>query len=388
MKVAAAEQVRSQAGVEEVTPVAIFRHVVEGAGPTYTDVNVIAYAPGGVVVPHTVDGRAPQAIGEAAVDVHLGVDVGETIDLAGRQLEVVGNVRGLTYNGGTPTVLMTLEEGQLIAYDGRDLASAFVVRGVAKTLPDGLTTMTPTAVRDDLRRPSRSLPPPSAWSRHCCGWWPPASSACWPSSPASTGTATSRSSRLTGWPRSSAGVAAPGERRSSAWSPGAGPAVRLPAGSLLPRHHRAGPGRLPPAPGPLAPRGDRRQRAEPSWSGPRRPRDRVRQRLASRGDSGCRTEPSGRTPISACRPTSKSTESVVGSASKDRKPFLPRSRRSPAVRRASETRRPRGVTSSSEPIVVAVSPSGLISTSVTNPPVTTAQLPQDPGFRRQNQQVS
>ena len=139
--------------VEEVTPVAIFRHVVEGAGPTYTDVNVIAYAPGGVVVPRTVDGRAPDVIGEAAVDVQLGVDVGDTIDVAGRELDVVGKVRGLTYNGGTPTVLMTLDEGQAIAYDGRDLASAFVVRGVPRSLPDGLTTMTPTAVRDDLRRP-------------------------------------------------------------------------------------------------------------------------------------------------------------------------------------------------------------------------------------------
>ncbi len=79
--------------------------------------------------------------------------MGDTIEIAGRELEVVGLVSGLTYNGGTPTVLMTLEQGQLIAYDGRDLASAFVVRGAPDTLPDGLTSMTPTEVRDDLRRP-------------------------------------------------------------------------------------------------------------------------------------------------------------------------------------------------------------------------------------------
>ncbi len=153
LKVGTAELVESQAGVEKVTPVAIFRHVVEAAGATYTDVNVIAFAPGGVVVPRTIEGRAPAVIGEAAVDVHLGVDVGDTIDIAGRELAVVGEVDRLTYNGGTPTVLMTLDEGQAIAYDGRDLASAFVVRGVPSSLPDGLTSMTPTAVRDDLRRP-------------------------------------------------------------------------------------------------------------------------------------------------------------------------------------------------------------------------------------------
>ena len=153
VRVAAAEPIHSQAGVEKVTPVAIFRHVVRGTGQTYTDVNVIAYAPGGVVVPRTVEGRAPKVKGEAAVDVQLGVDVGDTIHVAGRELAVVGKVSGLTYNGGTPTVLMTLEEGQLIGYDGRDLASAFAVRGDVKNLPDGLTSMSPTAVRNDLRRP-------------------------------------------------------------------------------------------------------------------------------------------------------------------------------------------------------------------------------------------
>ena len=152
VEVEAADPLRTQAGVE-VTPVAIFRHVVEGAGTTYTDVNVIAYEPNGVVEPDLVEGRAPERIGEAAVDIRLGVEVGDTVEIAGRELEVVGMVSGLTYNGGTPTVLITLEEGQLIAYDGRDLASAFVVLGEPGTVPDGLTAMTPTEVRDDLRRP-------------------------------------------------------------------------------------------------------------------------------------------------------------------------------------------------------------------------------------------
>jgi putative ABC transport system permease protein len=151
LPVSAAEGVDSQD--VDVTAVAIFRHVVEGAGPGYTDVNVIAYAPGGVVAPRPVAGRAPAAVGEAAVDVSLGVGVGDTLELAGRQLEVVGLTSGLTYNGGTPTVLITLAEGQQVAFDGRDLASAFVVRGDPAGLPDGLTTMSPVEVRDDLRRP-------------------------------------------------------------------------------------------------------------------------------------------------------------------------------------------------------------------------------------------
>jgi putative ABC transport system permease protein len=147
------EAVRQEPGIQAVTPVAIFRHSIDETGGGFTDVNVIAYAPGGVVAPQVVEGRAPAALGEAAVDVRLGARVGDVITLAGRRLVVVGVVRGLTYNGGTATVLITLHEGQRIAFDGRSLASALVVRGTPEKLPTGLTTMTPTAVRDDLRRP-------------------------------------------------------------------------------------------------------------------------------------------------------------------------------------------------------------------------------------------
>ncbi|WP_456846839.1 FtsX-like permease family protein [Cellulomonas sp. P5_C6] len=134
------------------TPVAIFRHVVvRDGGPT--DVNVIAYRPGGVVVVEPVEGRAPRGPGEVAVDRTLGAGLGERLTLGGERLLVVGVLRGLTYNGGTPAVVVTLDQGQRIAFDGRDLAGAFVVRGTPAAVPPGLTTMTPTQVRDDMRRP-------------------------------------------------------------------------------------------------------------------------------------------------------------------------------------------------------------------------------------------
>ncbi|KQT01244.1 FtsX-like permease family protein [Cellulomonas sp. Leaf395] len=139
------------AGPADGTPVAIFRHVVDRAGAP-TDVNVIAYRPGGVVDPRTVQGRAPVRAGEAAVDETLGARVGDSFTLGGHPMVVVGRLRGLTYNGGTPTVVVTLEQGQQIAFGGRDLAGAFVVRGTP-AITDGLTAMTPTEVRDDMRRP-------------------------------------------------------------------------------------------------------------------------------------------------------------------------------------------------------------------------------------------
>ncbi|KRB47659.1 ABC transporter permease [Terrabacter sp. Root181] len=154
MRTSTAELIADPPRAVAMTPVAIFRHVVDGAqssGPV--DVNVIAYRPDGVVQPRPTAGRPPRAEGEVAVDESLGVPLGTTLTLAGVRLTVVGTLAGLTYNGGTPTVVMTLSQGQAIAYHGDDLASALVMRGKPAVLPPDLVVMTPRDVRDDLRRP-------------------------------------------------------------------------------------------------------------------------------------------------------------------------------------------------------------------------------------------
>jgi putative ABC transport system permease protein len=147
-------RVRAVPGVRDVSAVAIFRHVVTGTAATgVTDVNVIGYEPGSTVDLPVVSGRAPAAEGEVAVDESLGVPIGSVLTLAGRSLRVVGIVRGVTYNGGTPTVLVPLKVAQSVAFDGRRLASALIVSGNPTSLPEGLTAMTPLEIRDDLRRP-------------------------------------------------------------------------------------------------------------------------------------------------------------------------------------------------------------------------------------------
>lgn len=153
VRTALARQVEEDPDVSAVTPVAIFRHVVRGVEEGFTDVNVIGYEPGGIVVPRPATGRAPERVGETLVDSHLDVQIGTPLRLAGRTLRVVGTVDGLTYNGGTPTVVVTLEEAQAVAFDGRPLASALVVRGGLSELVPGLNEMTSVQVRDDLRRP-------------------------------------------------------------------------------------------------------------------------------------------------------------------------------------------------------------------------------------------
>ena len=153
VRTALVPQVERDAGVRAVTPVAIFRHVVRGVDDGFTDVNVIGYQPGGIVVPHPVSGRTPERVGEAMVDSRIDVQIGTPLRLAGRPLKVVGKVQGLTYNGGTPTIVVTLRQAQVVAFDGRPLASALVVEGSLREGVSGLNSMTSEQVRDDLRRP-------------------------------------------------------------------------------------------------------------------------------------------------------------------------------------------------------------------------------------------
>jgi len=150
---AVAAEVQTQDDVRDATPVAIFRHAVRGIGPGFTDVSIVAYEPGGVVSPVVADGRAPSASGETVVDRGVGARLGQRITLAGVELTVVGILDGFTMYGGTPGMLVTLEDAQRVAYGGEELASAIVVKGTPRDLPKGLVVDTPAQVREDLRRP-------------------------------------------------------------------------------------------------------------------------------------------------------------------------------------------------------------------------------------------
>ncbi|MEU1972685.1 FtsX-like permease family protein [Microbacterium sp. NPDC019599] len=148
-----ADDLRAHDDVDDATPVAIFRHAVEGIGDGFTDVSVIAYEPGGVVEPVLQEGRAPAATGETAVDERTGARMGDRITLAGDVFTVVGIMQGFTMYGGTPGILLTLEDAQRTAYGGEALASAVVVAGSPDDLPDGLIAQDPDQIGDDLRRP-------------------------------------------------------------------------------------------------------------------------------------------------------------------------------------------------------------------------------------------
>jgi putative ABC transport system permease protein len=139
-------------GVVRATPLILSALVVVARGQEHS-ADVIGYSPGGGFAPRITAGRAPGAANEVVVDQLLHLPIGSLVSIDGRQLRVVGQVSGLTYNVGTPALVMTLDAARRIVFGGEPQASAVITRGVPRAVPAGLRAMTNAAVVADLRRP-------------------------------------------------------------------------------------------------------------------------------------------------------------------------------------------------------------------------------------------
>lgn len=145
-------QARRLSGAGEATPVVLSAVVVTLRGREQ-NVDLIGYQPGGVFAPRITAGRGPRTGNEVAVDPLLHAAIGSSVRIAGRRLRVVGQVQGLTYNVGTPGLIMTLRAARAVVFGGQPQASAVLTRGVPRELPAGLEAMSDQAVIADLRRP-------------------------------------------------------------------------------------------------------------------------------------------------------------------------------------------------------------------------------------------
>ncbi|MGO9903250.1 MAG: ABC transporter permease [Solirubrobacteraceae bacterium] len=144
---------QSLPGVVRATPIVLSQIVIVARGEAH-NADVIGYPPGGGFAPRITAGRAPRAPGEVAVDQLLHLPIGSLVVLKGSEWRVVGQVSGLTYNVGTPAVVMTLDAARGVVFGGEPQASTVITRGVPRgVLPGGLRAMTNAAVVGDLRRP-------------------------------------------------------------------------------------------------------------------------------------------------------------------------------------------------------------------------------------------
>lgn len=142
--------VTASPGVDQVSPVVILHSTLDDG--QQRDINIIASPPSDLLAPPLVEGRMPQATGETAVDTALEAAVGDTVTVAGQTFDVVGRVDNVTWYFGAPTLFMDLPDGQALAFDGRELATALVTRGAPTELPPGLAALDNRAVISDLDR--------------------------------------------------------------------------------------------------------------------------------------------------------------------------------------------------------------------------------------------
>lgn len=140
-------------GGGQVEPIATFGHVARPQGKSDIDVTVIGHSIGALGDP--VWGRPKISLprGQAAVDERLGVKPGATITLGSHTLRVARTVRNRTIFVGQPIVFVSLPQAQEIAFGGRALANALLVREAPSGVPTGLNVVTADEVRDDLLRP-------------------------------------------------------------------------------------------------------------------------------------------------------------------------------------------------------------------------------------------
>ena len=123
------------------------------SAPAMQDVNLFGYRLQGLGAPRVVAGRLPMRRGEAIVDRTLEIGVGKSFAIAGHPLRVVGLTEGMTFNAGAPNIYIPIQDAQGIAFEGRPVSNAILVRGVPLSVPKGLAVMSNNAVRDDLLRP-------------------------------------------------------------------------------------------------------------------------------------------------------------------------------------------------------------------------------------------
>jgi putative ABC transport system permease protein len=146
-----AEGLRGDPGVTAADPFVQARETLDDL-----DVNVLGLTPGGAGWPEPVSGALPAASGEVVVDEVLGYDVGERIELGGREVVVVGESRDTTYYFAQPTVFAVLDDVQQAFLGGQPYATAIAVRGTPSTQPEGTTSYSSDEAVRDLDRPMKS----------------------------------------------------------------------------------------------------------------------------------------------------------------------------------------------------------------------------------------
>lgn len=139
-------------GVDAAGPLLFTRKSV-ASGATEVDVDLFGGVAGSPGVPVADTGRQPTAPGEVMISSRLdGYAIGDTLRIAGSDVQVVGTVSNSTALAGTPNVFLTLGDAQRIGFAGLPVVSAVAVRGAPTVVPEGFEIASNDAAEADLLR--------------------------------------------------------------------------------------------------------------------------------------------------------------------------------------------------------------------------------------------
>ena len=134
---------------DSVDPMA---YVVQTANPLEPEmVAVVGLEPGGAE-PNASEGQQIAGPGQALVGARSSFPIGSTVELGGREFEVVGRVDGLSLHAGMPIVVIPLESFQATLLGGLPMATGGIVQGSIAEVPDGYQLVGRTAAREDTMR--------------------------------------------------------------------------------------------------------------------------------------------------------------------------------------------------------------------------------------------
>src|SRR4029078_1746974 len=104
--------------------------------------------------PRTSAGDALVSPGQVVVDRSLpDADIGDRINIGGKEFLVVGETSGQSLFAGIPLVYVPLEDAQAIAVLGQPLATTLLFDHIPTFLPKDLKLLTNADVKDDVLRP-------------------------------------------------------------------------------------------------------------------------------------------------------------------------------------------------------------------------------------------
>jgi len=146
--------VRSLPGVEDAGGMAMGRATVDLGG--LEDVILLAAEPGRPGMPLADRGEPPSAPGELMVSSRFGLDVGDTLEVGGREFRIVGTTEESSLLAGVGTAHLTLSDAQEIVFAGLPAVSSVAYTGSVDELPEGFATVGRDEAVAELTRPVES----------------------------------------------------------------------------------------------------------------------------------------------------------------------------------------------------------------------------------------